>query len=445
MAATTKISIAEALNYAYDAGFRGKAQVTIVAIAIAESGLRTNATNSAGNSAGVDRGVLQINSYWHSEVSDACAFDAACAFRQGYRISSQGTNFHPWATYNEGKELPFIKEVQNAVGTVTPGNHSGAVPAWVTYPVDVPYGNPNYDTALGGSHDMDLKTPMDTEITFLLPGTITNISSPSWGKQVCVKLDTPWKGVPFMAYLHLDAVNPGLHENMHVDAGTVVGWSGGENNAGQIGGHTNPTGQHFIDSSAMSSGPQIGIALMNGPIYGSGMGWISNPEGHPELNPEPLIQAAEAGNLSMIDSSQFSFGLSGVSVPTWTNVQGFAQAPVLINKYNNVYDQVAQASHDTLAHVPGFYGICASLDEAEKFPGIHNAFSGDNNPLDAPSNAVMTVLDTIAGNVPPLFVRGLIAMIGFIIIIGLVLKAMEPVAAGAGSALTSAAYLGAFQ
>lgn len=437
------LTIAEALNYAYDAGFRGKAQQTIVAIAIAESGLRTTATNSQGNNAGVDRGILQINSYWHSEVSDACAFDPLCAFQQGYRISSKGTNFHAWATYNEGKEIPFMQEVQNAMGTVDTSSQSGAIPAWVTYPVNVPYGNPNYDSGLGGSHDMDLKAPMDTEITFLLPGTITDISAPTWGKQVSMKLDTPWKGVSYMAYLHLDAVNPTLKVGAHVIAGEVVGWSGGENSVNQIGGATNPTGQHFIDTAYMSAGPQIGVALMNGPIYGSGMGWISNPEGHPELNPEPLIQAAEAGNLGMIDGTSFSFGLN-TSPSQFTAVTGPAQQPIIISKFNNAYFQVAQASRDTIAHVPGFYGICASLDAAEQFPGVDNMFSGDSNPLDVPANAVLTVVNTVIGNTLPMFVRGFIALMGFIIIIGLVIKAMEPVASSAGSALSSAAYLGAF-
>lgn len=431
-----KISIADALNYAYQAGFRGQSQQTVVAIAIAESGLNTNAMNSQGNNAGVDRGVLQINSYWHSEVSDACAFDPGCAFKAGYKISSNGTNFHPWATYNEGKETQFIPEVQKAMTSVDTSTQGGAIPSWVGYPTSVPYGNASYDTGLGGSHDMDLKTPPDTEITFLLPGTITDISAPTWGKQVSLELDNPWQGVKYMAYLHLDAVNPTIKVGDHVTPGVVVGWSGGENDLSQMRGANNPTGQHFVDSSQMSSGPQIGIALMNGPIYGSGMGWISNPEGHPELNPEPLIQAAEAGNLGMIDGTTFSVGLNNYNAPTVG-----PNAPIVINRFNNVYDQVAQASHDTIAHVPGFFGICAAVDEAEQFPGIMNAFSGDKNPFDAPYNVVMTILNTVTGNIPPFFVRGFIALIGFLIVIGLILKAMEPVAKTAGSIVANGAYL----
>ncbi len=41
--------------------------------------LEANAGNHPADS--VDRGLFAINSYWHSEVSDECAFDPACAAR----------------------------------------------------------------------------------------------------------------------------------------------------------------------------------------------------------------------------------------------------------------------------------------------------------------------------------------------------------------------------
>ena len=49
-----------------------------------------------------DRGVYQINSYFHPEVSDACAFGLACSTQETYRISSAGRNMQPWNTFRTG-------------------------------------------------------------------------------------------------------------------------------------------------------------------------------------------------------------------------------------------------------------------------------------------------------------------------------------------------------
>jgi hypothetical protein len=116
------ISIAQAQQYAQQAGFRGNAISTIVAIARAESGLNPSAYNCAGNSAGCDRGILQINSYYHSEVSDQCSYNPLCAFQQAYRISNNGTNFSPWTTYTSGAYKPYI-------GSITSGAASPPPPA----------------------------------------------------------------------------------------------------------------------------------------------------------------------------------------------------------------------------------------------------------------------------------------------------------------------------
>lgn len=45
-----------------------------------------------------DRGIFQLNSYWHREVSDAEAFDARANIREAYRISKQGTDWSQWST-----------------------------------------------------------------------------------------------------------------------------------------------------------------------------------------------------------------------------------------------------------------------------------------------------------------------------------------------------------
>lgn len=107
----TTLTRNQALVLANNAGFRGQAANIIVAIAQAESGLRDNATNTVGNTPpSTDRGILQINSYWHPEVSDACAFNAMCSFQQAYRISGGGTSFSQWATYNGGQYKKYLGE-----------------------------------------------------------------------------------------------------------------------------------------------------------------------------------------------------------------------------------------------------------------------------------------------------------------------------------------------
>jgi hypothetical protein len=53
----------------------------LVRLAKCESSLRPDATNNKNNnpSWSIDRGLFQINDYWHSNVSDECAFDIECS------------------------------------------------------------------------------------------------------------------------------------------------------------------------------------------------------------------------------------------------------------------------------------------------------------------------------------------------------------------------------
>lgn len=92
------MNMQELVSYAQQAGFQGDSAMIIAAIAMAESGGNPQATNSTGNSAGIDRGILQINSYYHSDVPDSCAFDVLCSFKQAYKISKSGTDFSQWCT-----------------------------------------------------------------------------------------------------------------------------------------------------------------------------------------------------------------------------------------------------------------------------------------------------------------------------------------------------------
>jgi hypothetical protein len=108
------VTLQQLIQDAKNAGFTGQGLTNIVAISEAEdtSG-NPLATNTVGNSAGTDRGVLQINSFYHPEVSNQCAFDPQCSFNAAFNISSSGTNFTPWATFTSGKYLQYVNDVMD--------------------------------------------------------------------------------------------------------------------------------------------------------------------------------------------------------------------------------------------------------------------------------------------------------------------------------------------
>jgi hypothetical protein len=89
-----------------------------VAVAKAESGFRPTITNTAGNAHGIDRGLWQINSYWHPNVTAACAFSPSCNARAMVRISSSGTKWSPWWTFKNRKHVPFMSQARAAQAAV---------------------------------------------------------------------------------------------------------------------------------------------------------------------------------------------------------------------------------------------------------------------------------------------------------------------------------------
>jgi hypothetical protein len=177
------------------------------------------------------------------------------------------------------------------------GIHSQVIPLvqpWFMYDIVVPFGDPNFDSALGGSHDLDIGAPANYPVTALLPGTIASITEPDWGKQVGVQLDSPYNGVPYFGFLHLSAVNPALAVGQHISPGDLIGWVGGANDASQYAGTSNPTGQNFLNTSFQSSRIQVGVALMRGSEYG-GAGFEHFPPVDQALDPTQIILDARQG------------------------------------------------------------------------------------------------------------------------------------------------------
>lgn len=115
--ALTYVAVA---RLARDAGIpcSGSRIATAVAVAKAESGFRPTITNTAGNAHGIDRGLWQINSYWHPEVSASCALSASCNARAAARISKYSTKWTEWWTYKNSKHLPFMAQARSAQNTV---------------------------------------------------------------------------------------------------------------------------------------------------------------------------------------------------------------------------------------------------------------------------------------------------------------------------------------
>jgi hypothetical protein len=145
------LTISQAIQSATRAGFTGSGLITIVAIAMAESGLNSTAVGHNLNGT-TDYGILQINSVHFGEnyggvtVSQSSAQDPDSAFRIAYGMSQGGTNFCAWCTYNAGCASPcnsngpyknFISQVQQAAGhtptqAVTPTSLQEGVTATIT-------------------------------------------------------------------------------------------------------------------------------------------------------------------------------------------------------------------------------------------------------------------------------------------------------------------------
>ena len=362
------LTAASAQGIAYVQGFRVPGLHIIVAIAQAESSLNTLATNTTGNSAGTDRGILQINSVYHSEVTDACAFEPNCAFSAGYKISKQGTDFTPWSTYTSGAYKKYMPDLST---TVKP---------WYTFPrID----NLGGVEPFGGfpKPDSNIQIPANYPVTALLPGTVTALDGGevAWGAVVTIKLDTPLNSLAtHTAYLHL--ARSTVSVGQHVNVNDLIGYNG-------------------YGAAAGSQKVPLGFALYNGDHYGQGAAWslmtTANLQG--PLSPVSLLDsAATNGPPSIPVTSPTQAGPVDPTSATFTNLSA--------------------SVHDTLNTIPGFYGICVALDEAEQFPGIVNVATSN---LDIPG-IVRSILLTAMDNMLPLVVRAGIAFLGLFMLIALV-------------------------
>lgn len=116
-----KLTDFQIARFCSSAGFTGQGLVTAVAVALAESNGNTLASNTAGNHPpSTDRGLFQINSYWHDEVSNSEANDAAHACAAAYRITRSGHDWHEWCTYTNGTYERFLTRARAAAAALSP-------------------------------------------------------------------------------------------------------------------------------------------------------------------------------------------------------------------------------------------------------------------------------------------------------------------------------------
>lgn len=89
--------------------------VTCVAIAQAESGGNVRAINQNTNGT-ADKGVWQINDVHNAKLPGQDRYDPNVNAELMMQISSGGTNWQPWSTYNSGAYQKFTGQVAKDIG-----------------------------------------------------------------------------------------------------------------------------------------------------------------------------------------------------------------------------------------------------------------------------------------------------------------------------------------
>lgn len=105
----------------------GEPLYTCCSIALAESSGSTDATNYNDNGT-TDRGLWQINDVHNDKLPGEDRYDPEVNARLMAQISSGGTNWQPWSTFNSGANLDHLGPVMEALGgqVLTPNGGAGA-------------------------------------------------------------------------------------------------------------------------------------------------------------------------------------------------------------------------------------------------------------------------------------------------------------------------------
>lgn len=501
----TVLSESAARDYAMAAGFRGDNLDIMIAIAHAESGLDTHPPDNINHNPGQvddgsrDRGIIQINSHWHPEVSDACAYEPLCAFKAGYKISNRGTNFHPWSTYNSGAYLPFYHKGGNTGGG---GSTSGGTVELVRQSI-VPkytwfsgYGVPR---ANGRTHQgEDLGAAKGTRALFPENGTIWFPGGDDrlghfdpLGGYVCYLAGDSglyWYGAHF-----LKAHQFGL--NQRVTKGSTWGLI---DNSGDADGAQAHIHYQVTDDSSTWTGKDPAVILQNGipgtnvgTGGGSGLGYVTlyseanysgsnvvihgdTPSladiplglpGSPNWNNRALSINIPSGTVVrlyenlMYAGGQYAGGVkynADASIPDLSVLFPHGLSSIRYIKLgtgsgggitgigNNILQYLGQHVflnslaadvHKTISTIPGFSGIVLAIDEAEEVPGWID------HGTSGAGDIIRSISDTVFSNALGISVRFLITFIGFILMVGLLMNLVKSVTGVSTRDIATAAVL----
>jgi cell wall-associated NlpC family hydrolase len=154
-------------QYAYQAGFRGEALITAVAISHAETAEAPFDTAARGDVGledstwGASIGLWQIRSL-RADMNtgrtrdEAANLDPATNARHAYTISSGGTNFTPWSTYNSGDYKAYLNEARTASSTAasavtsTPATATSSDHGEPILAITAGSSGPDYPLTIGG-------------------------------------------------------------------------------------------------------------------------------------------------------------------------------------------------------------------------------------------------------------------------------------------------------
>jgi len=138
-----RLSAAQIAQLAQNAGFSGENLSVAVAIALAESGGNPSAYNpetavKTPNGQG-SFGLWQIYLFKHPEFAGQNLYDPQTNANIAFFISSNGTNFNPWSTFNprDGSTPRYLAHVADADAAVASLNQAPETVADNTTPVCV--------------------------------------------------------------------------------------------------------------------------------------------------------------------------------------------------------------------------------------------------------------------------------------------------------------------
>ena len=126
------VSVADRVQYAYNAGFRNSQSVEALSIIVAvsmcecplgsacETGCNPDCCGCGCNSGCQSCGLLQVFQPCHPGT-ESCAIEPSCAFTLGYSISNGGTNFSPWSTFNNRCYQSNLNTVRTTINSLSLG------------------------------------------------------------------------------------------------------------------------------------------------------------------------------------------------------------------------------------------------------------------------------------------------------------------------------------